>query len=112
MEINDELIACYVEGKVTAEEKTFVRKYLIRHPEEYERVLYMMDNIISDSVDVHRDDSITPFSLVSGIAYSAAAFAPVPKGTNAPKQKKRMRNPEALYDRLCKMSDELDSILD
>ena len=48
MKISDELIACYVEGTVTAEERNFVRKYLCEHPEEYERVLCLMDN---DTVD-------------------------------------------------------------
>ena len=30
MKISDELIACYVEGTVTAEERNFVRKYLTK----------------------------------------------------------------------------------
>ena len=41
--INDELLACYVEGTATPEEQILVRDYLTRNPEEYERVLYMMD---------------------------------------------------------------------
>lgn len=48
MKISDELIACYVEGTVTAEERNFIRKYLCEHPEEYERVLCLMDN---DTID-------------------------------------------------------------
>ena len=43
MEISDELIACYVEGIATTEEQKFVRKYLCEHPEEYERILCLMD---------------------------------------------------------------------
>ena len=41
--INDELLACYVEGIATPEEQILVRDYLAHNPEEYERVLYMMD---------------------------------------------------------------------
>lgn len=41
--INDELLACYVEGTATPEEQILVRDYLTKNPEEYERVLYMMD---------------------------------------------------------------------
>lgn len=48
MKISDELIACYVEGTVTAEERNFVRRYLCEHPETYEHILCLMDN---DTVD-------------------------------------------------------------
>ena len=41
--INDELLACYVDGIATPEEQILVRNYLAQNPEEYERVLYMMD---------------------------------------------------------------------
>ena len=43
MKISDELIACYVEGTVTAEERNFVRRYLCEHPETYEHILCLME---------------------------------------------------------------------
>lgn len=79
MKISDELIACYVEGTVTAEERNFVRRYLCEHPETYEHILCLMDN---DTVDylgeqLEISDNCIPMneSSFSEIAYSAAAFA-------------------------------------
>ena len=84
MVINDELIACYVEGTATIEERDAVRKYLSLHPEEYERVLCLMDNDIECKVE---DNDIRPYgseqdhdSSFYDVAYSAAAFAPQQKG--------------------------------
>lgn len=44
MEISDELIGCYVEGTCTKEELRAVREYLINHPEEYDRIICLIDN--------------------------------------------------------------------
>ena len=115
MKISDELIACYVEGTVTAEERNFVRKYLCEHPEEYERVLCLMDN---DTVDylgeqLEISENCIPMNEASfsDIAYSAAAFAPEQNNLFIPKQKSKQSKANGLYDRLSRMSKELDDIL-
>lgn len=115
MKISDELIACYVEGTVTAEERNFVRKYLCEHPEEYERVLCIMDN---DTVDylgeqLEISENCIPMNEASfsDIAYSAAAFAPEQNNLFIPKQKAKLSKTNGLYDRLSRMSKELDSII-
>lgn len=81
--INDELLACYVEGIATPEEQTLVRDYLAKNPEEYERVLYMMDLDRDDylSEQIENNSNILPLkeSPITHIACSAAAFAPQEK---------------------------------
>lgn len=79
MEINDELIACYVEGTATAEEQAEVRQYLCEHPEEYMHLLCLMDEDTEDYLNEYAEESceIVPLeSSFSDIACSAAAFAP------------------------------------
>ena len=115
MKISDELLACYVEGTVTAEERNFVRKYLCEHPEEYERVLCLMDN---DTVDylgeqLEISENCIPMNEASfsDIAYSAAAFAPEQNNLFIPKQKSKLSKTNGLYDRLSRMSKDLDELL-
>lgn len=55
--INDELLACYVEGIATPEEQILVRDYLTKNPEEYERVLYMMDLDREDYINEQIENS-------------------------------------------------------
>ena len=79
--INDELLACYVEGIATPEEQTLVRDYLAKNPEEYERVLYMMDLDREDYLGEMIEDNsnnIVPLndSICTNITLSAAAFVP------------------------------------
>lgn len=115
MKISNELIACYVEGAVTAEEQNFVRKYLCEHPEEYERVLCLMDNDLVDFLGEHIEisDNSIPMNEVSfsDIAYSSAAFAPEQNNVFIPKHNLKSSKNGGLYDRLCRMSNELDEIL-
>lgn len=115
MNISDELIACYVEGTVTTEERNFVRKYLCNHPEEYERVLCLIDNDVVDYLGKQSEISDNCFSMnetsFANIAYSAAAFAPEQNNLFIPKQKSKLSKTNGLYDRLSKMSNELDDIL-
>lgn len=109
MKISDELIACYVEGNVTAEEQNFVRKYLCEHPEEYEHILCLMDEDTEDYLNEYSEDSyeIIPFeSSFSDIACSAAAFAPQQKRVPSKKELKLLRM-EEFYDRLDILREEL-----
>ena len=59
MVITEEIIAAYVEGKVTDAERKEVRRYLAVHPEMQDLVLALMDD--SDEVEVkERKASIKP----------------------------------------------------
>ena len=115
MKINDELIACYVEGTVTDGERNFVRKYLSEHPQEYERVLCLMDNDTVDYLGEHLpvSDNCIPMNEMSfsDIAYSAAAFAPDQNKMFVPKSKFPASSSLDLYARLRKMNNELEDIL-
>lgn len=115
MKISDELIACYVEGTVTAEEQNFVRKYLCEHPEEYERVLCLMDNDIVDYLgeQLAIEDKCIPLNekSFSDIAYSAAAFAPQQNKLFISKEIPKLSRIDGLYDRLNRISDEIDKII-
>lgn len=114
MRISDELIACYVEGTVTPEERSLVRKYLYGHPEEYERVLCLMDNNVPDylgeRIEAAEEDISMNESSFTDIAYSAAAFALDQNKLFIPKNKPKSRKSNELYNRLKRMSDELDKI--
>ncbi len=115
MKISDELIACYVEGNVTAEERNFVRKYLCEHPEEYERILCLIDNdtvdYLGERLEISADCLPVGDIPFSDISYSAAAFAPAQNRRFTPKNNSKPSKANELYDRLSKMSDELDEII-
>lgn len=111
--INDELLACYVDGIATAEEQVFVREYLAANPEEYERVLYMMDLDREDYVDEFVEDTISTAqhislkeSSITNIAYSVAAFAPQEK-TIAEKRLKTQLKINGFQDRLNNILEEI-----
>lgn len=114
MEISDELIACYVEGTLTADERDMVRRYLCCHPEEYERVLCLMDNDRADYLgeQLEISDNCIPMNETSfsDIAYSAAAFAPEQNKLFKSKKELQKAKTNELHDRLNRMSNELDNI--
>lgn len=116
MKISDELIACYVEGTITAEERNFVRKYLCEHPEEYERVLCLMDNDTVDYLGEYLEISENCIPM-NEIAFYAAAFMPM--STIAKSHTKNIscvdkpnsqlaEHNSGLYDRLNKLYEEID----
>lgn len=119
--INDELLACYVDGIATPEEQILVRNYLAQNPEEYERVLYMMDLDREDYIGEIMEDSSNILSLNdsinTNIALSAAAFVPqksmcvINHLSNAEKpnltNKKTLRI-DGLQERLCKILDKIE----
>lgn len=112
MKISDELIACYIDGTATAEERNTVRKYLCEHPEEYEQILYLMDKDKDDYLGEQLDGSCIANSKnpFFDIAYSAAAFAPEQNNLFTPKKKSNSSRIDGLYDRISSMFDELDNI--
>ncbi len=113
MEITDEIIACYAEGTATPEEQIQVREYLSRHPEEYERILCLMDNDTMDFLGERAEPAegclIMDKSSFSNIAYSAAAFAPE-QSRRVRTKAKHNNHGQKLYDRLNEMWDELDNV--
>lgn len=78
MVITDELIAAYIDGNVTAEERLQVCRYLSLHPEEQDLVLALMDEVedYSEVVDGEGATALQKEQSFTDIAYAAAAFAP------------------------------------
>lgn len=78
MVITEEIIASYVEGKVSEEERIEVLRYLAVHPEMQDLVLALMDESrdeetvlpIAKTTPLHAEQSY------SDIAFATAAFAP------------------------------------
>ena len=107
--INDELLACYVEGIATPEEQILVRDYLTKNPEEYERVLYMMDLDREDYIkeQIESNCHILPLkeSPITHIACSAAAFAPPQKTTLI--NIKKINKKDQLFNRLSDLCNEI-----
>ncbi len=113
MEITDELIACYAEGITSGEERDFVRNYLSEHPEEFERLLCLMDNddvdYLGEQIEMADNCISMNESSFSGMAYSAAAFAPEQHCFFA-KSKPQLNSERDVCDRLNDMLKELDNI--
>ncbi len=109
--INDELLACYVDGIATPEEQILVRNYLAQNPEEYERVLYMMDLDREDYIGEIMEDSSNILSLNdsinTNIALSAAAFVPQ-KNKLVSKINSEQLRISGLPDRLSRMLKEIE----
>lgn len=77
MVITEEIIAAYIEGKVSADERKEVRHYLVEHPEIQDLVFALMDEEVSEQEDVEaKSISLYSEQSFSDIAYAAAAFAP------------------------------------
>lgn len=79
MEINDVLIASYIDGTATIDERNAVRKYLCAHPEMYARVLFLMDSDREDYLNEVLQDRVihsnSQDDLFSDLEMSSAAFA-------------------------------------
>ena len=108
MVITEEIIAAYVEGKVSDAERKEVRRYLAVHPEMQDLVLALMDD--SDEIKVkERKASIKPLQpkqSYSDIEFASAAFAPrmVVESSQDESQEdlidKRRRRMSAFWDEL------------
>lgn len=77
MVITEEIIAAYIEGNVSVDERNEIRRYLAKHPEMQDLVFALMDeeemgveDVVTKEAWSHSEQSL------SNIAYSAAAFAP------------------------------------
>lgn len=114
MEINDELIAGYIDGTASDEERNLVREYLSQHPEEYEQIICLMDNDVEDYLGEQTEDNdciiMKNENPCSDIAYSAAAFAPQQSKLLITKMKSK-KDSDGVYDRLNKMITEIENII-
>lgn len=108
MVITEEIIAAYVEGKVTAAERKEVCRYLAVHPEMQDLLLALMDN--SDIIETKEKKAIVkPLHAkqsYSDIALASVAFAP--RAEVKPQPKKGQRNP--IEQRRRRMTDLLDEL--
>lgn len=82
IQITDELLAAYAEGKVTVEELNAVRRYLALHPEELDILLMLIDDSeILDEEPISQTNRLAQANQsFSDIALASAAFAPQVKG--------------------------------
>lgn len=88
MEVNDELIGCYVEGNCTPQELKAVREYLANNPDEYDRIICLMDSyheyVIAPKVENKKnvkESDYLDFSLASAafIPFEGSQEIPMPK---------------------------------
>ena len=103
------MIAAYIDGNVTTEERLQVRRYLSVYPEEQDLVLALMDEVedYSEVVDGESATALQKEQSFTDIAYAAAAFAPrkaISYGTNSNvlmnKSRERHLRMSALWDEL------------
>lgn len=102
MEITKKLLAAYAEGKVSAEERSAVRQYLIDNPEELETVAMLMDKDYDlkppAAVPKARDALYSNGKgMVANVCYGAVAFSPqkipLPKKSTTESQAHVQRKP-------------------
>mgnify|MGYP006873059921 CR=1 FL=1 len=78
MVVTEEIIAAYVDGNVSEEERKEVLRYLAIHPEMQDLVLALMDESSDEGTDLPIAKT-TPLHVeqsYSDIAFATAAFAP------------------------------------
>ena len=76
MVITEEIIAAYVEGKLSGKEREEVLHYMVIHPEIQDVVLALLDE---SDLEENPSENLSPVRTeqsFSDIAYAAAAFAP------------------------------------
>ena len=125
LEITDELIAAYADGMATPEEKEAVRKYLVEHPEERERVVMLMDDFPTNMEDRDGDKEERVFdtqvfnmapseipSPVSLIKMAANATFRVAKKVKRTLSDAPLRKKSTFEDRLSDLLEEVENIID
>lgn len=119
MEITNEILAAYAEGKVSVEERNQVREYLMQHPSKLESVMTVMDEDYElelcdadDLFSVEKSGVSSKVQSFSDIALSAAAFAPISAASECsqPILKKACSSvrKESFSERMNTFLDELD----
>jgi len=76
MVITEEIIAAYVEGKLSGKEREEVLRYMEIHPEVQDVVLALLDECDLEYNTSENLSSLHAEQSFSDIAYAAAAFAP------------------------------------
>lgn len=111
MEITDELLAAYAEGKVSPSERDAVRQYLMENPDQLETVMIIMDKdyeLDLQDEELVNDSSSTNSEWALSDDLSSAAFAPriIPnkKTTNS----STIVSKKNFDERLDELLDELD----
>lgn len=94
--ITDELLAAYIEGKVSAEERNAVRHYLALHPRKMDLLLALMDEteLLDEEQTGQKYSSAWEGLSFSDIAFASAAFAPQTKAR--PKKSLSAQDPVSL----------------
>ncbi len=110
MEITDEILAKYVDGKASPEEIACVRNYLVLHPEERENLLLLMDDH-QDYLGEWKDDVFQDIkdTVFSNVMISAAAFA-MPLSIIKKKKHRPQKREDSVLKRMSDLLDELDKI--
>lgn len=108
MQITDEIIAAYVEGRVTDAERKEVRRHLAAHPEMQDLVFAMMDDSYEEDIPEPKAviKPLHPQQSHSDIAFAAAAFAPRMVIASQPKKVQK----DLIGDRRKHMSDFWDEL--
>lgn len=118
MELNDELMACYLDGEVMQDELVEVRDYLCNHPEEFESIIALMDEDKYDYLGEWDEEqeiaSLYDEENFSDISLSAAAFAPA---SFCPNEKESTvesisKKSSLAYNRLLNMLSEIEKLED
>ncbi len=116
MELNDELMACYLDGDATQEELVEVRDYLCQNPEEFESIIALMDEDKDDYLGEWSEEeeiaSLCDGDSFSDISLSAAAFAPnsIPLNSKETDIESISNKGDLAYSRLTKMLGELENL--
>lgn len=117
MEISIELLAAFVEGRVSKEERLAVRQYLAENPEELESVMIMMDDDFDLTLDSEEEieergfpNIVAMADSISSLQYSSAAFAPKQEARPNLAQKVSGKGHAGFSKRLTQLMDELGSI--
>ena len=70
MNITDEMLAAYAEGKISGNERDAVRKYLVDNPSELQSVMMMMDEDFDLDFSRNQDDSHIQYKSKDDLNYS------------------------------------------
>ncbi len=116
MELNDELMACYLDGDATQEELVEVRDYLCQNPEEFESIIALMDEDKDDYLGEWSEEeeiaSLCDGENFSDISLSAAAFAPnsIRLNSKEPNSESVSNKANLAYSRLVDMLSEIEKL--
>lgn len=114
MEVTDELLAAYAEGKVSDAERKAVRRFLMDNPSELESVMMMMDKDfeleLNDVLLAENEKKLgNADEPISNINYSSISHAPNVFAKSVGFSKTVMPiNSSVFKDRLNDLLDELD----